>query len=29
MSVLFHVAFWLMLPASLYASLWAYSELRR
>ena len=29
MSVAWHVLFWLMLPVSLYASLWAYGEMRR
>jgi len=29
MSVGFHVLFWLALPASLYACLWAYSRLER
>jgi hypothetical protein len=29
MSVLWHVMFWLMLPVSLYATLWAYSRLER
>ena len=29
MSPLWHIMFWLMLPAALYASLWAYNETRR
>lgn len=29
MSVAFHLMLWLMLPAALYASLWAYGEWRK
>lgn len=29
MSVPFHLMLWLMLPVSLYATLWAYSEWRK
>lgn len=29
MSVYFHLLLWLLLPAALYATIWAYGETRR